>query len=82
MTPEQKLELAEIFLRRLASTNDGDVQSLLKANQEAAEILSQINKIRRTMVLEIEVNPDIPTSSIDKRWLEHNVTHCSIISVD
>jgi hypothetical protein len=75
MTPEQKLELFETFLKHMADVNDGDVQTLLKANQEAAGILRLANNRKWQVVVETDGTGEDIT-----RWLEA-VTDFRVLSV-
>jgi hypothetical protein len=54
MTPEQKLQILEDFLNSLAHVDDGNVQVLLRSNQEAAAALRRINTKRWAVVVETE----------------------------
>jgi hypothetical protein len=52
MTPEQRLEILEAALNRIASIDDGDVASLIKSNRLATDALDSINMKRWQVVIE------------------------------
>jgi hypothetical protein len=70
MTPEQQLEILKTTLNQIASLGDGDVQTLLKTNQWAADALKAISPKRWRVTYVFETNPDI---DVTKEWCKFNI---------
>jgi hypothetical protein len=82
MTPEQKLQILEDFLMSLAHVDDGNVQVLLRSNQEAAAALQRITEKKWRAVIEFTCTGPVYVADVIRNMQTNTNTICSIESID